>query len=100
MTLDPKLVRGLDYYEHTVFEVIADGIGAQNAVAGGGRYRITPPDGGPAIPGVGFAAGIERLLLARAQAGRCEGGVVAGEDAKQRVTDLSRSRPSISTWSR
>lgn len=64
--VEPRLVRGLDYYEHTVFEVIHDGLGAQNAVAGGGRYVIAPPgyDDKP-VEGVGFAAGMERLLLVR-----------------------------------
>jgi len=63
----PRLVRGLDYYEHTVFEVICEGehLGAQNAVAGGGRYSISLPGGGRPVAGVGFAAGMERLLLAR-----------------------------------
>ena len=42
-TLNPHLVRGLDYYEHTVWEVAYEGIGAQNSIAGGGRYQITPP---------------------------------------------------------
>ncbi len=61
--LDARLVRGLDYYQHTVFEVVFEGIGAQNSIAGGGRYLID--FGGVACPGVGFAAGIERLLLTR-----------------------------------
>ncbi len=67
--LDPKLVRGLDYYEHTVFEVVYEGIGAQNSVAGGGRYQITPPGVKKPLAGVGFAAGLERLLLAREDLG-------------------------------
>jgi histidyl-tRNA synthetase len=62
--VDPRLVRGLDYYERTVFEVVATGLGAQNALLGGGRYDGLVEDlGGPAIPGFGFAAGIERLVL-------------------------------------
>ncbi|MCJ8331825.1 MAG: histidine--tRNA ligase [Lentisphaeria bacterium] len=67
--LDPRLVRGLDYYEHTVFEVIYEGIGAQNAIAGGGRYKIEPPGCKAPFSGVGFALGIERLLLTRADLG-------------------------------
>lgn len=65
--LAPRLVRGLDYYEHTVFEVVHEGenLGAQNAVAGGGRYRILLPGLKRPIAGVGFAAGMERLLLAK-----------------------------------
>ncbi len=64
--LAPHLVRGLDYYQHTVFEVVIDdhNLGAQNAVAGGGRYEIELPGSRKPIPGVGFALGLERLLMA------------------------------------
>ncbi|MDR3154195.1 MAG: histidine--tRNA ligase [Deltaproteobacteria bacterium] len=62
--LDPLLVRGLDYYARTAFEVLAGGLGAQNAVAGGGRYDgLLAALGGPDLPGIGFAAGLERLAL-------------------------------------
>lgn len=64
---NPKLVRGLDYYTHTVFEVEADikGFGAQNVLCGGGRYDgLVETLGGPSVPGVGFAMGMERLLTA------------------------------------
>ncbi|MBQ4479874.1 MAG: histidine--tRNA ligase [Victivallales bacterium] len=61
----PRLVRGLDYYVHTVFEITHTALGAQDALAGGGRYQITLPGTNTAIEGVGFAAGIERLLMAR-----------------------------------
>jgi len=64
-TVAPRLVRGLDYYEHTVFEVVHDGLGAQNAVAGGGRYRLFLPGQKAPVEGVGFAAGLERLILVR-----------------------------------
>lgn len=67
--IDPRLVRGLDYYVHTVFEVVFKGIGAQNALAGGGRYEITFPGQKQPVRGVGFAAGMERLLLAREACG-------------------------------
>ncbi len=61
--IDPKLVRGLDYYNKTVFEVISEGLGAQNTVGGGGRYDgLISMLGGPSLPSVGFAMGIERLL--------------------------------------
>lgn len=61
--IDPTLVRGLDYYTRTVFEFTADGLGAQSGVAGGGRYDgLVEMLGGPATPGVGWAAGIERIL--------------------------------------
>jgi histidyl-tRNA synthetase len=63
-TINHRLVRGLDYYTKTVFEVWAQGIGAQNAVAGGGRYDgLVEMIGGPASPGVGFATGLERVIL-------------------------------------
>lgn len=63
-TLNHKLVRGLDYYSHTVFEfVAADGLGAQNTVLAGGRYDgLVEMMGGPATAGIGWAAGVERLL--------------------------------------
>ncbi|MGQ9780315.1 MAG: histidine--tRNA ligase [Bacillota bacterium] len=69
-TLAPHLVRGLDYYTNTVFEVVAPGLGAQDAIIGGGRYDgLIETCGGPPTPGVGFAGGFERLLLALAAAG-------------------------------
>jgi histidyl-tRNA synthetase len=63
--LDATLVRGLDYYTRTVFEFESDRLGAQAALGGGGRYDgLVEELGGPPTPGVGFAAGIERMLLA------------------------------------
>ena len=65
--IDTNLVRGLDYYSHTVFEIISDDpkLGAGATVGGGGRYNgLIEEIGGPATPGVGFAFGMERLLLA------------------------------------
>jgi histidyl-tRNA synthetase len=63
--VDPTLVRGLDYYTRTVFEFTSDALGAQSGVGGGGRYdRLVEQLGGPATPAVGWAAGIERILLA------------------------------------
>jgi histidyl-tRNA synthetase len=65
-TLEPRLVRGLDYYTRTTFELAATALAsAQNAVGGGGRYDgLTETLGGPPTPGIGFGMGIERLLLA------------------------------------
>ncbi len=64
-THDQKLVRGLDYYNRTVFEVISENLGAQDALCGGGRYDdLVQQLGGADIPAIGFAAGIERLVLA------------------------------------
>ena len=61
---NPRMVRGLDYYTKTAFEVVAGGLGAQNAVAAGGRYdHLVAELGGADIPGIGFAIGMERLLL-------------------------------------
>jgi histidyl-tRNA synthetase len=63
--VDPTLVRGLDYYTRTVFEFESERLGAQAALGGGGRYdRLVEELGGPPTPGIGFAAGVERLLLA------------------------------------
>ena len=62
--VNPRMVRGLDYYMRTTFEVITDRLGAQNAVGGGGRYNGLLRDlGGPDLPGIGFAIGMERLIL-------------------------------------
>ena len=60
--IDTSLVRGLDYYVHTVWEVVHGGLGAQNALSGGGRYRIQI--GNKTIDGVGFAMGVERMISA------------------------------------
>ena len=63
-TVDPNIVRGLDYYTKTAFEFVTTKIGAQGTVCGGGRYdHLIEELGGPPIPGVGFGLGIERLLL-------------------------------------
>jgi histidyl-tRNA synthetase len=62
--VNPRLVRGLDYYTHTAFEFVTSGLGAQGTVIGGGRYDgLVELMGGPATPGVGWAAGIERLAM-------------------------------------
>lgn len=70
--IDPKLVRGLDYYTRTTYEAIAtSGLGAQSTVAGGGRYDgLVRELGGPDVPGIGFAAGVERMALLVAQQGQ------------------------------
>lgn len=62
-TVNPRLVRGLDYYRKTAFEIMAEDIGAQSAVCGGGRYDgLVEEIGGPHTPGIGFAMGLERAL--------------------------------------
>jgi histidyl-tRNA synthetase len=63
-SIDPFLVRGLDYYSRTVFEVTSDALGAQDSLCGGGRYDyLVEQLDGPATPAVGFAAGVERVLI-------------------------------------
>ncbi len=66
-TLNPQLVRGLDYYVHTVWEITHSALGAQDALCGGGRYRFT--FGKKGIEGVGFAMGLERVMMALEAAG-------------------------------
>jgi histidyl-tRNA synthetase len=69
-TLTPTLVRGLDYYTRTAFEFVDEAIGAQSSICGGGRYDgLVEEIGGPPTPGIGFGAGIERLLLSMEAAG-------------------------------
>ncbi len=64
-TVDPTLVRGLDYYTRTIFSFVCEALGAQSEIGGGGRYDgLIEQLGGPATPAVGWAAGIERILLA------------------------------------
>lgn len=94
--LNPRLVRGLDYYRHTVFEVTSESLGAQNAVCGGGRYDgLVEELGGPPTPAIGFAIGMERLLQlagenAPASAEGIEAYVVAlGEAAEAEAFELA-----------
>ena len=74
----PRLVRGLDYYMRTAFEFVAGGLGSQDAAGGGGRYDgLAELLGGPRIPGIGFALGLDRIMLAleEEQTSELEGGV-------------------------
>ncbi|MGI6731285.1 MAG: histidine--tRNA ligase [Anaerovoracaceae bacterium] len=69
-TIDPGIVRGLDYYTKTAFEFVTNQIGAQGTVCGGGRYdNLIEEIGGPSVPGVGFGMGVERLLLLMEKSG-------------------------------
>ena len=69
--VEPRLVRGLDYYVRTAYEFTSDALGSQSAVAGGGRYDgLVETLGGPPTPGIGFALGQERLAMILEQAGR------------------------------
>ena len=90
-TVDPSIVRGLDYYSRTVFEFVSAAAGAQGTVLGGGRYdTLLEQMDGKAVPAVGFAAGMERLLLVMESEGKFpapEEGVdcyLAGMDASSR----------------
>jgi histidyl-tRNA synthetase len=74
-----RLVRGLDYYMRTTFEITARGLGSQNAVCGGGRYDgLVELLGGPPTKGIGFAIGEDRLILSLQEAGK--GGAAQGRD--------------------
>ncbi|RME35895.1 MAG: histidine--tRNA ligase, partial [Deltaproteobacteria bacterium] len=65
-SINPRMVRGLDYYTRTTFELVTSHLGAQSAVAAGGRYDgLLKQVGGPDLPGIGFAMGVERLALLR-----------------------------------
>lgn len=101
---DPRLVRGLDYYTRTLFEFVHDGLGAQSAIGGGGRYDgLSELLGGPRLPSVGWALGADRTLLAMEAEGLAlpgESGVVVyavalGDEAARRafilVTALRRA---------
>jgi histidyl-tRNA synthetase len=95
VTLNPRMVRGLDYYCRTAFEIVAPGLGAQNAIGGGGRYDgLVEELGGPSIAGVGFALGVERLVLSLrgAEAGMQPDLLVAplGANAEARGFRLAR----------
>ena len=68
MQIDPRLVRGLDYYTRTAFEFVSHSLGAQDSIGGGGRYdNLVEYLGGPSVPAVGLALGIERILLSLPQ---------------------------------
>jgi histidyl-tRNA synthetase len=96
--LDPTLVRGLDYYTRTVFEFTCDRLGAQSALGGGGRYDgLIAELGGPETPAIGWAAGIERILLAVREAPERPGPAAFvissdSEAAFRLVNDLRRHR--------
>ena len=74
-TVDPRLVRGLDYYTRTAFEIRSSLLGAQDALSGGGRYDLLVEElGGDPTPAVGFAAGMERTLMAMEAVGKSDYG--------------------------
>ncbi|MCT9934308.1 histidine--tRNA ligase [Planotetraspora sp. A-T 1434] len=96
-TDDPRLVRGLDYYTRTTFEFVHDGLGAQSAVGGGGRYDgLSEMIGGPPLPSVGWALGVDRTVLAMEaegliteRAGHVDVfAIPLGEEARRRIFPL------------
>ena len=99
--LAPRLVRGLDYYTRTAFEYVAQNLGAQDAVGGGGRYDgLSESLGGPHLPGIGFALGMDRILMARSPEEDIPAGVevfvvvlgeTAGPEAFKIATRLRRA---------
>jgi histidyl-tRNA synthetase len=90
--IDPTLVRGLDYYTRTIFSFVCGELGAQSEVGGGGRYDgLIEQLGGPPTPAVGWAAGIERILLAAGENGppRVHDAFLAAADESQRQRALA-----------
>ena len=96
--ITPRLVRGLDYYTRTTFEIASEALGAQNSILGGGRYDgLSEALGGPPAPGIGFAIGEDRLALAVEAAGglKAERKLAAyvvwlGEEARKPASGLAR----------
>jgi len=94
-TVNPRMVRGLDYYTKTTFEITATGLGSQNAVAAGGRYdRLVEDLGGPGTPCFGFAVGVERVALLLKE-GEVETRpttvfIALGEEAEEKGIELIR----------
>ncbi|MBF6435834.1 histidine--tRNA ligase [Nocardia cyriacigeorgica] len=96
--VNPRMVRGLDYYTKTTFEFVHDGLGAQSGIGGGGRYDgLMAELGGQALSGIGFGLGVDRTVLALAAEGKTAGdparcevfGVPLGEAATQRMVVLA-----------
>ena len=103
-SVDPRMVRGLDYYTRTAFEVVTGELGAQNAVCGGGRYDgLAEEIGGPPIPAIGFAIGMERLVMLLGGEGnysRYPDVFVAalGEEAQRRAFILLQELRDVRVW--
>ena len=102
--INPRMVRGLDYYTRTTFELVTERLGSQSAVAAGGRYdRLIEELGGPAIPGIGFAFGVERVVLLLDEDGFSRRpdifiayhGVAAGDEAFRLMSRLQRLGVSV-----
>ncbi len=98
--IDGRLVRGLDYYTRTVFELVSQDLGAQDALLGGGRYDdLVERLGGPPTPGVGFAGGMDRLVLVLTERAKAVSGserldlflVALGDDGRKAAFTLARA---------
>ncbi len=103
-TVNPSLVRGLDYYTKTAFEVTSENLGSQSAVAAGGRYdSMVDEFGGPPTPGIGFAMGMERIIpLVKESADISEGPEIflcpLGEEAAEKALLLAEQLRSEGLW--
>ncbi len=103
-SVNPRMVRGLDYYTRTAFEVVTGELGAQNAVCGGGRYDgLAEEIGGPSIPAIGFAIGLERLVMLLAEErnfSRYPDVFLAalGEKAQRRAFTLAQQLRDMGVW--
>ncbi len=102
--VNPRIVRGLDYYGRTVFEITSSVLGAQSSVCGGGRYDgLVRSLGGPDVPAVGFALGMERFLMmldavaaaGRAAAPRHPGDRAGRAGSNRRRADRRRAAPAL-----
>ncbi|MDY6399491.1 MAG: histidine--tRNA ligase [Synergistales bacterium] len=98
-TLNKRLVRGLDYYTKTAYEILSGALGAQNAVAGGGRYdNLSNAVGGAKIPGVGFACGLDRVMLVMEEQGCDFGEMPKTEVYVAALDDDARGAAQILTY--
>lgn len=97
-TINPRMVRGLDYYTKTTFEFVHDGLGAQSGIGGGGRYDgLMAQLGGQPLSGIGFGLGVDRTMLALEAEGKSAGnparcevfGVPLGDEAKSRIVVIA-----------
>ena len=93
--INPRMVRGLDYYTKTTFEFVHDGLGAQSGIGGGGRYDgLMRQLGGQDLSGIGFGLGVDRTLLAL----QAEGKTVGGDRARRRVRRAVGRAGQVDGW--
>ncbi len=97
--LNKRLVRGLDYYTKTAYEILSGDLGSQNAVAGGGRYdNLASSIGGPKVPGVGFACGVDRVMIVMEEQGCSFGKMPAVDVYVAALGDDSRGAVQVLTY--